>query len=62
MLPTPYGRIAKLAAKGNPRLINIPPHNSKEWKIEYSARIFPGRCKKREKTNLKLEDGRRAPV
>ena len=52
------GRIVKLAAKDNPRLINIPPRNSEEWKLEYNARTSSERCNKREKIDLKLEDGR----
>ena len=46
-----YGRTVHLAMKDNPRLINIPPRDSKEWKMEFNARTSA------ERSN-KLEDGR----
>ncbi len=40
------------------RKINIPPRDSKEWKLEYNRRTSVERSNKREKTDYKLEDGR----
>ena len=56
--PSSYGRVVKLAAKNNPRIINIPPRDSAEWKLEYNARTSSERCNKRQKIDLKLESGR----
>lgn len=56
--PSSYGRIVKFAAKDNPRMVNIPPRNSEDWKREYNARTSSERCNKRIKIDLKLEDGR----
>ena len=53
-----YGRTVHLALKDNPRLINFPPRNSKEWKTEYNARTSAERSNKREKIDFKLESGR----
>jgi hypothetical protein len=53
-----YGRVVKLSSKDNPRLFNIPPRDSDEWKSEYNARTSSERCNKREKIDYKLEDGR----
>ena len=53
-----YGRTVHLAMKDNPRLINIPPRDSKEWKMEFNARTSAERSNKREKLDFKLEDGR----
>ena len=53
-----YGRVVHLATKDNPRLFNIPPRNSKEWKTEYNARTSAERSNKREKIDFKLESGR----
>ena len=53
-----YGRTVHLAMKDNPRLINIPPRDSDEWKKEYNARTSVERSNKREKLDFKLEDGR----
>ena len=47
-----------LAGKDNPRLINIPPRDSAEWKKEFNARTSAERSNKREKLDFKLEDGR----
>lgn len=52
-----YGRTVHLAMKDNPRLFNIPPRDSKEWKLEYNARTSSERVNKREKKDYKLEDG-----
>jgi hypothetical protein len=53
-----YGRTVHLQLNDNPRLINIPPRDSKEWKTEYNARTSAERSNKREKIDFKLEDGR----
>ena len=53
-----YGRTVHLAMKDNPRLINIPPRDSAEWKKEFNARTSVERSNKREKLDFKLEDGR----
>lgn len=53
-----YGRTVHLAMKDNPRLINIPPRDSDEWKNEYNARTSVERSNKREKIDFKLESGR----
>ena len=53
-----YGRTMHLAMKDNPRLINIPPRDSEEWKTEFNARTSAERSNKREKLDFKLEDGR----
>ena len=53
-----YGRTVHLAMKDNPRLFNIPPRDSEEWKTEYNARTSAERSNKREKLDFKLEDGR----
>lgn len=53
-----YGRTVHLAIKDNPRLINIPPRDSEEWKTEYNARTSVERSNKREKIDFKLESGR----
>lgn len=53
-----YGRTVHVAMKDNPRLFNIPPRDSKEWKIEYNARTSAERSNKREKLDFLLESGR----
>jgi hypothetical protein len=53
-----WGRTVHLATKDNPRLINIPPRDSQEWKIEYNARTSSERCNKRMKYDFQLENGR----
>ena len=53
-----YGRTVHLAMKDNPRLINIPPRDSEQWKSEYNARTSAERSNKREKIDFKLESGR----
>jgi hypothetical protein len=53
-----HGRTVHLAMKDNPRLINIPPRNSKEWNTEYNARISAERNNKRQKIDYKLECGK----
>ena len=52
-----YGRTVHLAMKDNPRIINIPPRDSEEWKLEYNARTSAERDNKRQKKDYKLEDG-----
>ena len=53
-----YGRTVHLATKDNPRLINIPPRDSSEWKTEFNARTSAERSNKREKYDFLLENGR----
>ena len=53
-----YGRTVHVQQRDNPRLFNIPPRDSKEWKEEFSARTSVERSNKREKIDYKLEDGR----
>jgi hypothetical protein len=53
-----YGRTVHLAMKDNPRLFNIPPRDSKQWKSEYNARTSAERSNKREKIDFLLENGR----
>ena len=53
-----YGGTVHLAMKDNPRLINFPPRDSKEWKLECNARTSAERSNKREKIDLQLESGR----
>ena len=53
-----YGRTVHLQMKDNPRLINMPPRDSEEWKIEYNARTSVERSNKREKIDYLLENGR----
>ena len=52
-----FGRTVHLVRKDNPRLINIPPRDSEQWKNEYKARTSSERCNKRLKEDLHLEDG-----
>lgn len=52
-----FGRTVHLAMKDNPRLINIPPRDSAEWKAEYAARTSSERCNKRMKNDFNLESG-----
>lgn len=53
-----YGRIVHTLLKDNPRIINIPPRDSKEWKKEYDRRTSVERSNKREKNDYLLEAGR----
>ena len=53
-----YGGTVHLAMKDNPRLINFPPRDSKEWKLECNARTSAERSNKREKIDFQLESGR----
>lgn len=53
-----YGRTVHTQLKDDPRLINIPPRDSKEWKKEYNRRTSVERSNKREKEDYKLEGGR----
>ena len=53
-----YGRTVHLAMKDNPRLINIPPRDSREWKTEFNARTSAERSNKRQKLDFLLESGR----
>ena len=53
-----YGRTVHLQMKDNPRIFNIPPRDSDEWKQEYNARTSSERCNKRLKIDFALENGR----
>ncbi len=53
-----YGRTVHLAMKDNPRLFNIQPRDSDEWKTEFNARTSAERSNKREKLDFLLENGR----
>lgn len=53
-----YGRTVHLAMKDNPRLINFPPRDSEQWKLEYNDRTSAERSNKREKIDFQLESGR----
>ena len=53
-----YGRTVHIYHSDNPRLFNIPPIDSKQWKKEYDRRTSVERSNKREKEDYKLEDGR----
>ena len=53
-----YGRTVHLATKDNPRLINIPPRDSDEWKTQFNARASAERSNKREKYDFLLKNGR----
>lgn len=53
-----YGRTVHTQLKDNPRIFNIPPRDSKEWKKEYGRRTSVERSNKREKVDYKLEGGR----
>ena len=53
-----YGRTVHLAIKDNPRLINMPPRDSDEWKAEFNARTSAEHSNKREKYDFLLESGR----
>lgn len=57
-----YGRTVHLAMKDNPRLINFPPRDSEQWKLEYNARTSAERSNKREKIDFQLESGRHRPT
>lgn len=53
-----YGRTVHVAMKDNPRIFNIPPRGSEEWKLQYNARTSAERANKRIKVDYKLEGGR----
>lgn len=53
-----YGRTVHLQQKDNPRLFNIPPRDSAQWKAEYDKRTSVERSNKCEKIDYKLEIGR----
>ena len=57
-----YGSTVHLAMKDNPRLINFPPRDSEQWKLEYNARTSAERSNKREKIDFQLESGRHRPT
>jgi hypothetical protein len=53
-----YGRTVHTVHKDNPRIFNIPPRDSKEWKKEYDRRTSVERSNKREKNDYLLEAGK----
>jgi hypothetical protein len=53
-----YGRTVHLTTKDNSGLINIPPRDSDEWKIEFNARTSAERSNKHEKYDFSLGNGR----
>lgn len=53
-----YGRTVHPAMKDNPRLINFPPRDSEEWKLEYNDRTSAEYSNKHEKIDFQLESGR----
>lgn len=56
--PAKYGRTVHTQLKDNPRIFNIPPRDSKQWKKEYDRRTSVERSNKREKQDYKLEGGK----
>ena len=50
-----YGMTVRLAMKDTPKLINFPPRDSKEWKLEYNSHTSAERSNKRD---FQLESGR----
>lgn len=53
-----YGRVVHLYTSDNPRMINIPPRGSKQWKEIYKRRTSSERTNKRIKNDFQLENGR----
>ncbi|WP_113672472.1 hypothetical protein [Vallitalea guaymasensis] len=53
-----YGRTIHTHLKDDPRMFNIPPRDSKEWKKEYDRRTSVERSNKREKNDYLLERGK----
>ena len=52
-----FGRTFSVAMKTNPRLYNVPPRNSREWKRVYNDRTASERANKRVKNDYHLEAG-----
>ncbi len=50
--------VVKMLRKYYPRIFNIPPRDSAEWKTAYNARTSTERSNKREKLDFLLENGR----
>ena len=53
-----YGRTVHTRVKDDPRAINNPPRESKQWNKIYSRRTSVERSNKREKDDYKLESGK----
>lgn len=53
-----YSRTVHLAMKDNPRLINIPPYDSKECKLEYNSSNSAERSNKHTNLDFQLENSR----
>lgn len=53
-----YGRTVHTYLSDDPRIFNIPPRDSKEWKKEYDRRTSVERSNKREKNDYLLEAGK----
>lgn len=53
-----YGRTVHTYLSDDPRIFNIPPRDSKEWKKEYDRRTSVERSNKREKSDYLLEAGK----
>ena len=53
-----YGRTVHIRVKDDPRAINNPPRESKQWNKIYSRRTSVERSNKREKDDYKLESGK----
>lgn len=56
--PSPYGRTVHTRVADDPRAINNPPRESKQWKDIYARRTSVERSNKREKDDYKLESGK----
>lgn len=56
--PAKYGRTVHTYLSDDPRIFNIPPRDSKEWKKEYDRRTTAERSNKREKNDYLLEAGK----
>lgn len=53
-----FGRTVHTYLSDDPRIFNIPPRDSKEWKKEYDRRTSVERSNKREKNDYLLEAGK----
>ncbi len=53
-----YGRTVHTYLSDDPRIFNIPPRDSEEWKKEYDRRASVERSNKREKNDYLLEAGK----
>ena len=53
-----FGKVVHIPTSDNPRIFNIPPRESKQWKDEYKARTSAERANKRIKNDYQLENGK----